>query len=305
MHAYPELLPIREASRRLVRGLGILNPLPLLGVPFGQCHALIEIERAGAISVNGLAEALLLDRSVASRIVSALQKDGLVSVSADSQDARKKLVSLTQEGLKRMVEIHEASSRPVVAALKLLTAEERESVLRGLDLYGNALIKASLAKGLVIREIRKEDDAQVAQLIKTVMTEIGAVGPGYSINDPEVLAMSEYYPGPKAAVLVLVRDKQVLGCGGFFRLLDGPEDTCELRKMYFYPEVRGLGKAQEMISEIMDRARIAGYKRMYLETVTQASKARALYERNGFVEIPGACGNTGHGGCEKFYEREL
>ena len=289
----------------MVRGLGILNPLPLLGVPFSQCHALIEIERAGAITVNGLGEALLLDRSVASRIVSALQKDGLVVVTPDVQDARKKLISLTEQGLKRMVDIHEASNGPVVAALKLLTTDERRLVLTGLEAYGNALIKASLGKGLAIRDIQSADDIQVSQLIKTVMTEIGAVGPGYSIGDPEVLAMSQHYEAPKSRMLVLARDKQILGCGGFAPLTGGDQDVCELRKMYFYPDVRGLGKAQEMITEIMDRAKEAGYKKMYLETITGATKARALYERNGFTEIDGACGNTGHGSCDRFYQRDL
>lgn len=305
MHSFDGLLPIREASRRMVRGLGILNPLPLLGVPFSQCHALIEIERAGAITINGLGEALLLDRSVASRIVSSLQREGWVSVEPDVQDARKKLISLTPQGLEKMISIHEASNGPVIAALKLLAPAERQAVLKGLDLYGNALIKASQGKDLTIRDIQPEDDVQMAQLIKSVMTEIGANGAGFSINDPEVLAMSQNYQGPKAGYLVLVKGKQILGGGGFAPLTGGESDVCELRKMYFYPEVRGLGKAQEMLTEIMTRAKMAGFNRMYLETIDSATKARALYERNGFVQIPSACGATGHGGCDTFYERGL
>jgi ribosomal protein S18 acetylase RimI-like enzyme len=161
------------------------------------------------------------------------------------------------------------------------------------------------AEQVIIREIRPEDDAQLAELIKQVMTEIGASGEGYSINDPEVLAMSQNYVGPRAGFLVLVRGDEVLGGGGFAQLIDAPDTVCELRKMYFYPSARGLGKAQEMLSEIIARAKAAGYTKMYLETIPSAEKAISLYERNGFTKIPGPQGNTGHCSCDTFYERSL
>lgn len=305
MHSFPEIQPIRESSRRMVRGLGILDPVPMFGVSFSQRHALIEIERAGALTVNGLGEALLLDRSVASRIVSSLEKKGWVCISSDPTDARKKMVSLTAKGLELTNAINEACDDPVASALRLLTPDDRTQVVTGLRLYGDALIKASLGKGLSIREIEADDDPQVAQLIRSVMTEIGVVGPGYSINDPEVLEMSRHYRRPRAAFFVLVRGKQILGCAGFGHLTGGADDICELRKMYFYPEVRGLGKAQELLTYIFAEAKKAGYTTMYLETTDHLDKARALYERNGFRQIDGPMGNTGHCACDTFYRRDL
>lgn len=156
-----------------------------------------------------------------------------------------------------------------------------------------------------IRDVRPEDDPQLANLIKLVMTEIGACGDGYSINDPEVQAMSQNYSPPRAGYLVLAKGEEVLGGGGFAPLTDAPANVCELRKMYFLPAARGLGMAQQMLDLILDRARAAEYTRMYLETIESADKARALYERNGFTQIPCSQGNTGHGSCDTFYEREL
>lgn len=158
---------------------------------------------------------------------------------------------------------------------------------------------------ITICEVRSEDDAQLADLIKVVMTEIGAIGEGYSINDPEVQAMSENYIGPRARYFVLVDGDQVLGGGGFAQRIDADETTCELRKMYFLPQARGLGKAQEMLNLIFDEAKAAGYTKMYLETIVGADKAIALYERNGFKKISCPQGNTGHSGCDTFYEKEL
>ena len=41
-----------------------------------------------------------------------------------------------------------------------------------------------------IRPVRPGDDAAVAAIIRTVMPEFGADGPGFAIHDPEVSAMS-------------------------------------------------------------------------------------------------------------------
>ena len=158
---------------------------------------------------------------------------------------------------------------------------------------------------ILIREVRRADDAQLSVLIKAVMTEIGACGEGYSINDSEVLAMSQNYDGHRSGYFVLEVDGVIVGGGGFAPLTGASPEICELRKMYYYPSARGLGKAQEMIELIFARAKAAGYTKMYLETIESASAARRLYERNGFTQIGCAQGNTGHSSCDTFYEREL
>ena len=84
-----------------------------------------------------------------------------------------------------------------------------------------------------LRPIEQTDNSQVAKIIRTVMTEYGAVGDGFSIQDPEVDHMFEAYQDPRAIYLVLVSNGQVLGCGGIAPLKGGDADTCELKKMYF------------------------------------------------------------------------
>ena len=39
---------------------------------------------------------------------------------------------------------------------------------------------------LKLRPIQPQDDAAVASIIRTVMPEFGADGPGFAIHDPEV-----------------------------------------------------------------------------------------------------------------------
>ena len=156
-----------------------------------------------------------------------------------------------------------------------------------------------------IRPIAPADDAAMAAIIRAVMPEFGATGDGFAINDPEVDWMSRAYSAPRHAYFVLERDNKVLGGAGIAPLAGGDDDVCELRKMYFLPEARGLGAGAAMMSRCLDAAREAGFARCYLETLCGMDAAMRLYERSGFRRIDGPMGATGHGGCNTFYLREL
>lgn len=153
----------------------------------------------------------------------------------------------------------------------------------------------------VIRNITQADDAAMANIIRTVMPEFGAVGSGFAISDPEVDWMSRAYAEPRHAYFVVERDGIVLGGGGIAPLAGGDGDTCELRKMYFLPEARGIGAGAAMMSRCLAAAREAGFTHCYLETLTGMDAAQRLYERSGFRRIDGPMGATGHGGCNTFY----
>jgi len=161
------------------------------------------------------------------------------------------------------------------------------------------------ASDATIRPIRAPDDAAVADIIRSVMTEFGAVGCNFSISDPEVDAMYQAYPPPAAAFFVVEVNGAVLGCGGMGPLVGGPAGVCELRKMYFLPELRGTGLGSRLLAEILDAARQAGYRRCYLETLGTMNAARRLYLRHGFEPLDAPLGNTGHSGCNSWMIRDL
>ena len=160
-------------------------------------------------------------------------------------------------------------------------------------------------KNWLIRPICHEDDAAIAKIVRTVLLEFDAVGEGFASHDPEVDWMSRAYAAPRSAYFVIERDGAVLGGGGVAQLAGGEDDTCELRKMYFLPQLRGLGAGSALIERCLDAAREFGYTRCYLETLCGMGAAIRLYERNGFRRIDAPLGATGHGGCNTFYLRDL
>jgi putative acetyltransferase len=157
----------------------------------------------------------------------------------------------------------------------------------------------------VLRPIEPGDAPAVAAIIRQVMTEHGASGAGFAIHDAEVDAMYAFYQAPRAAYWVVVDRGVVVGGGGIAPLEGGPDDTCELKKMYFLPAARGRGIGRALIAVALAAARERGFRRCYLETLASMQAARALYEKIGFHARSGALGATGHFGCDRFYELDL
>jgi putative acetyltransferase len=153
----------------------------------------------------------------------------------------------------------------------------------------------------IIRPLQQADNARVALIIRQVMTEFACVGDGYSIEDPEVDDMFNAYSADNAAFFVIEKQGAVLGCGGFGPLVGGDKTICELKKMYFLTELRGLGMGRKLLDHCITAARNCGYEKMYLETVERMTAANKLYQKRGFVKLAGPEGATGHSGCDAFY----
>jgi putative acetyltransferase len=157
-----------------------------------------------------------------------------------------------------------------------------------------------------IRPINIHDDTRIASIIRSVMPEFGANGDGFAINDPEVDWMTKAYSAPRSAYFVVELEGQVLGGGGIAPLLGASNPRiCELRKMYFLPALRGMGAGQELINTCLAKARDFGFELCYLETLTGMDSAMALYHKAGFRSLDKPMGNTGHGGCNRFFVKSL
>ena len=93
---------------------------------------------------------------------------------------------------------------------------------------------------------------------------------------------------PGGAFMVGYSGDALACCGGIKRLDDA---TCEIKKMYVVPELRGRGVARSLLHELEDRARALGYAVARLDTGPQQVGARGLYESEGYVEIEDFNGN--------------
>lgn len=157
-----------------------------------------------------------------------------------------------------------------------------------------------------IRKIALQDNNKVKEIILSVMADYGCIGEGYSSSDPEVESMYESYTNDESAFFV-VHDQngEVYGCGGIGPLEGGESTLCELKKMYFLKELRGLGFGQLMIDTCLRSAVDCGYRQCYLETLEAMEAANYLYHKNGFVKLQQPLGATGHSGCDAYFVKDL
>jgi putative acetyltransferase len=154
-----------------------------------------------------------------------------------------------------------------------------------------------------IRLIEPTDDHAVGNVIETVMPEFGAGGAGFAISDPEVKTMYAAYQKPNSCYFVVELHGKVQGGAGIAPLkgIGVGSGICELQKMYFLPELRGLGAGSALLRECIHTARQFKFHAVYLETLTGMETAMKLYERNEFKRLGASMGNTGHFGCNRFY----
>ena len=293
---------VRQYSRQLVRELDLVKGSYLdTGYTFSQCHVLFELSVNKTLNLLALAENLLIDTSNTSRTVKQLVKLGLVRAETAASDNRQKLLSLTAKGKQALQATIHLANKQVEAALGILSEEQQELVVQGVQLYADALKKSRLQSNFTIRSIQKRDNSQVARLIRTVMTEFSAVGAGYSIGDPEVDDMYGNYRDKRSCYYVITSGDQVVGCGGLGPLEGGNKFTCELRKMFFLGETRGIGLGQRLLLRLLDDARTRDYKTCYLETLDRMCQANELYQKNGFQLLGKPMGTTGHDRCDRWY----
>ncbi len=162
-----------------------------------------------------------------------------------------------------------------------------------------------MAGTFCLRPIAAADDAAMAALIRTVMPEFGASGPGFASEDPEVDWISRAYAGERARFYVVEQNGRIVGGGGFGPLRGAEPTVCELRKMYFYPEVRGFGMGKRLLLRILDDAKAVGYETCYLETLDGMDRAAKLYAALGFKKLSAPLGETGHCGCNRWMAKAL
>ena len=152
---------------------------------------------------------------------------------------------------------------------------------------------------LQVRPITAADNPHIAQVIRDVSAEFGLTADkGYTVSDPQLDRLFELYSAENSAYWIVEHKGKVMGGGGVAPLACSAPDICELQKMYFLPELRGFGLARELALRAMDYARERGFKRCYLETTGNLTRAIKLYESLGFEHIDGALGCTGHVDCE-------
>jgi putative acetyltransferase len=158
---------------------------------------------------------------------------------------------------------------------------------------------------MIIREIQKEDNQQIAAVIREVFIVDNFPKTGTAFADMQLDFMFEAYDKPRAIYFVVENESKIIGGAGVSQLENSTENICELQKMYFLHEARGKGVGFQMIQKCLEKATELGYEKCYLETLPEMLAAQSLYQKMGFEYLCSPMGNTGHTTCPVWMIKEL
>lgn len=125
------------------------------------------------------------------------------------------------------------------------------------------------------------DTPDARTLQEAQQAELGALFGfrGFALADPP------QFTSPRGAFLVAYDDAVPVACGGIC-LLDALPGTAEVKRMYTVPSYRRRGIGVRILRSLEVEARALGYQATALETGTVMHWAVALYEREGYSQIP-------------------
>jgi DNA-binding MarR family transcriptional regulator len=93
-------LAVRQAARHITQLYD--QRLAAVGLRTTQYSILAKLKRKGPMTINALAEAMVMDRTTLGRNILPLERDGLISVAPGPRDRRSKELRLTDAGLERL-----------------------------------------------------------------------------------------------------------------------------------------------------------------------------------------------------------
>ena len=132
----------REIERQLLSESGCC------GVSLMQCHILLELSAAGALSLKDLEDRLDTDKAALSRTVDTLVRDGLVVREQDRKDRRYVRIELTKAGGSKVLFIDAACNVFYEELFRKIPERKHATVLESVEILGS-----------VLREMRTSGDA--------------------------------------------------------------------------------------------------------------------------------------------------
>ena len=266
---------IRRFNRAITRETGVLDQSFLgRGRPLGPARVLNAIG-AGHSDLEDLRRYLGLDKTVLSRYLAGLQKDGLLDLVPAPSDGRRRRARLTEAGAQEYA-AYEALSN--TQAQSLLDRHPRpEALLAAMDLIASALGRDEV-------QIVPADptDARAITCLEAYYAELAArFDQGFDVSlsaDPEAADMRP----PRGTFLLALSDGLPLGCVG---LKGTDKGYGEIKRLWISPAARGMGLARRLMAEVEAAARDLGIDLLRLDTNSALPEAVALYQNSGWTEI--------------------
>ena len=99
--------------------------------------------------------------------------------------------------------------------------------------------------------------------------------------DDDLIAINEVYVAPGGCFLVVKEDRQIIGMGA---LRIHGDRGAEIKRMRVDPSRQRQGIGQTVFDALLQHAKSAQFRRLFLDTDARWIGAQRFYEKNDFVE---------------------
>jgi DNA-binding MarR family transcriptional regulator/GNAT superfamily N-acetyltransferase len=269
---------VRRFNRTVTQRIGALEDRYLArGRPLGQARLLWEIGTSGS-QVRALRARLGLDSGYLSRLLRALEADGLVVVETDPDDARIRTARLTLAGLAEHAELDRRSDELATGILQPLSGQQQGRLVAAMAEV-ERLLTASMVQ-VVPTDPRHPHARHCLRAYFAELAErfAGGFDPARSIP-----ADNDELTPPRGVLLVATLHGEPVGCAALKLHDDAPT---EVKRMWVAPDVRGLGLGRRLLAELEAWAIGRGARTLRLETNGALTEAIGLYRAAGYREVP-------------------
>jgi DNA-binding MarR family transcriptional regulator/GNAT superfamily N-acetyltransferase len=270
---------VRRFNRTVTQRIGALDDAFLArGRPLGQARLLWEIGPGGG-DVRDLRARLDLDSGYLSRLLRALERDGLVTVEASEADSRVRTARLTAAGRAERAELDRRSDQAAASLLGPLTSRQRGRLVSAMAEVERLLTASAIEVGE-----RDPRDPGARHCLRAYVRELAGRFDGGFDPERSISAADHEMTPPTGLFLVATLRGEPVGCGALkFHCPDAP---AEIKRMWVAPSVRGLGLGRRLLAELEARAAAYGVRVLRLETNRALAEAVSLYRSAGYREVP-------------------
>ena len=271
-----QILQVRSFNRTVTQRVGALNNSFLdRGRPLSEARLIYEIGENGA-ELRHLREKLALDSGYLSRLLRSLERQGLVEVQNDAEDARVRFATLTPKGKDELQEYDRRSDAYAEAVLAPLSEVQRVRLAAAM-----ADVEQLLRASAVEIRVEPADSAAAVSCLEQYARELTRrFEDGYDPSKTRSASVAELTP-PAGCFVVARLDGEPLGCGG---LKIGPGKIGEIKRMWVKGSVRGLGLGRRILEKLEEQAREHAVHVLRLDTNRSLKEAQALYRACGYHE---------------------
>jgi ribosomal protein S18 acetylase RimI-like enzyme len=268
---------VRRFNRTVTQRVGALDDEFLArDRPLGQARLLWEIGPDGA-GLRSLRARLDLDSGYLSRLLRALEADGLVTVDSGGQDGRVRTARLTSRGLAERAELDRRADDAAASILRPLSGSQRDRLVSAM-----AEVERLLVASAVQISVRDPADPAARACVRAYVDELGRrFDTGFEPARSLPAADQDMIP-PAGVFLVATLHSEAVGCGGL-KFHDGA--PAEVKRMWVAPAARGLGLGRRLLSELESHAAAYGVTVLRLETNGTLAEAISLYRSSGYREV--------------------